>query len=231
MAHGSSTGDDRLPITLENYRFESERLNSFVGWPLCDPVKPKQLARAGYVYTGEGALVQCPECGVKYHWHPMVNARERHNPDCSFSSKRSSNANDCDGQFPVRYYLTDQSFVVSSPVSNPNSQEVVLPSLPLIQASDTPHRRPIQASVTPEALPIQATEPVPIEATSESDVDCSPFIRPSSGSQQTAFSLVSVTVIIRLTLDVCRLCRNWEGTIPSKRPDLVQTWPACLELL
>ena len=59
-----------LPITPENYQSEEERIKSFVEWPLNEAVHPEQLARVGFVYTGDGALVQCFQCGVKYrHWY------------------------------------------------------------------------------------------------------------------------------------------------------------------
>ena len=70
LSYGGSF-DDRpgtsLPITPENYQSEEERIKSFVGWPFNEAVHPEQLARVGFVYTGEGALVQCFQCGVKYH--------------------------------------------------------------------------------------------------------------------------------------------------------------------
>ena len=73
LSYGGSV-DDRpgafLPITPENYQSEAERIKSFVGWPLNETVHPEQLARVGFVYTGDGALVQCFQCGVKYrHWY------------------------------------------------------------------------------------------------------------------------------------------------------------------
>ena len=73
LSYGGSFDDRRgasLPITPENYQSEEERIKSFVGWPLIEVVHPEQLARVGFVYTGEGALVQCFQCGVKYrHWY------------------------------------------------------------------------------------------------------------------------------------------------------------------
>ena len=62
LSYGGGFGDRRgasLLITPENYQSEEERIKSFVGWPLIEAVHPEQLARVGFVYTGEGALVQC----------------------------------------------------------------------------------------------------------------------------------------------------------------------------
>ena len=91
LSYGGSFGDRRgasLPITPENYQSEEERIKSFVGWPLNEAVHPEQLARVGFVYTGEGALVQCFQCGVKYrHWYKgdvPLNVHQKCNPRCSF---------------------------------------------------------------------------------------------------------------------------------------------------
>ena len=89
---GSGSGDDYskvdLPITIENYNSEEERLKSFVGWPLNESVHPEQLARVGFVYTGEGSLVQCFQCGVRYrNWVKRdvpLTVHQRCNPRCSF---------------------------------------------------------------------------------------------------------------------------------------------------
>jgi len=76
------------PITPENYQSETERIKSFVGWPLNRAVHPEQLARVGFVYTGEGALVQCFQCGAKYrHWYEgdiPLNVHQKCNPCCPF---------------------------------------------------------------------------------------------------------------------------------------------------
>jgi len=65
----SRGGDDflltSLPINVENYSSEAERIRSFIGWPLNEVVHPEQLARVGFVYTGEGSLVQCFQCEVR----------------------------------------------------------------------------------------------------------------------------------------------------------------------
>ena len=103
-----------LPITPENYQCEAERIKSFVGWPLNEAVHPEQLARVGFVYTGEGALVQCFHCGVKYHhWYKgdlPLNVHQKCNPLCSFlqtlaSTSRFSHPK----QRPTRSYIQPES--------------------------------------------------------------------------------------------------------------------------
>ena len=91
LSYGGSYDDRRgasLPITPDNYQSEEERIKSFVGWPLNEAVHPEQLARVGFVYTGEGALVQCFQCGVKYrHWYKgdvPLNVHQKCNPRCPF---------------------------------------------------------------------------------------------------------------------------------------------------
>ena len=78
----------KLSITPENYQSEEERIKSFDEWPLNETVHPEQLARVGFVYTGDGALVQCFQCGVKYrHWYKgdvPLNVHQKCNPHCPF---------------------------------------------------------------------------------------------------------------------------------------------------
>jgi len=88
----SSRGEDysltSIPITVENYSSEAERIRSFVGWPLNELVHPEQLARVGFVFTGEGSLVQCFQCGVRYrNWlkgDSPLSVHQRCNPHCVF---------------------------------------------------------------------------------------------------------------------------------------------------
>ena len=87
------------PVMRINYQSEVERIRTFVGWPLEHLVHAEQLARVGFVYTGEGSLVQCFQCAVRYHnWLKgdiPLNVHQRCNPDCEFlqtlRSKQSSN--------------------------------------------------------------------------------------------------------------------------------------------
>jgi len=69
------------------YECEAERILSFVGWPLEQVIHPEQLARVGFVYTGEGSLVQCFQCGVSYrNWLKgdiALSVHQRCNPHCN----------------------------------------------------------------------------------------------------------------------------------------------------
>ena len=77
-----------LPITVGNYESIEERIRSFVGWPLEHLVSAEQLARVGFVYTGEGSLVQCFQCGVRYrNWlkgDMPLSVHQKCNPRCAF---------------------------------------------------------------------------------------------------------------------------------------------------
>ena len=132
LTYGGSFGDHRgasLPITAENYQSEEERIKSFVGWPLIEVVHPEQLARVGFVYTGEGALVQCFQCGVKYrHWYKgdvPLNVHQRCNPRCPFlQTFVSESKSSLTERQPSRSYTEPQSIG-----SNTEGQEVSLHSL------------------------------------------------------------------------------------------------------
>ena len=120
LSYGGSF-DDRpgasLPITPENYQCEAERIKSFVGWPLNEAVHPEQLARVGFVYTGEGALVQCFQCGVKYrHWYKgdvPLNIHQKCNPRCAFLQSLGSKSKPSLGeqQRPTGLYIQPESNV------------------------------------------------------------------------------------------------------------------------
>ncbi|XP_071492028.1 E3 ubiquitin-protein ligase XIAP-like [Diadema antillarum] len=51
---------------------EYERLKSFEKWPRTNPIEPRDLARAGFFYTGENDTVQCFACyGQISRWKPL----------------------------------------------------------------------------------------------------------------------------------------------------------------
>ena len=127
LSYGGSF-DDRprasLPITAENYSSEAERIKSFVGWPLNEAVHPEQLAHVGFVYTGEGALVQCFQCGVKYrHWYKgdvPLSVHQKCNPHCPFlQTLVSKNNSSPPKQRPTR------SYIQAEPISNNTEGEEV----------------------------------------------------------------------------------------------------------
>ncbi|NXG57432.1 XIAP ligase, partial [Hemiprocne comata] len=67
---------------------ECYRLGTFIEFPLDCPVSASALARAGFVYTGEGDKVKCFSCHTIIEgWAPGDSAVERHknlSPDCKF---------------------------------------------------------------------------------------------------------------------------------------------------
>ncbi|NXL97637.1 XIAP ligase, partial [Tyrannus savana] len=67
---------------------EETRLKSFHNWPLNDQLTPKELANAGFYYTGLGDQVACFCCGGKLkNWEPTDRAwseHKRHFPKCLF---------------------------------------------------------------------------------------------------------------------------------------------------
>ncbi|NXN42563.1 XIAP ligase, partial [Rhinoptilus africanus] len=67
---------------------EETRLKSFHSWPLNVQLTPKELANAGFYYTGVGDQVACFCCGGKLkQWEPSDRAwseHKRHFPKCFF---------------------------------------------------------------------------------------------------------------------------------------------------
>ena len=133
-----SSFDDRprasLPITPENYQCKAERIKSFFGWPLNEAVHPEQLACVGFVYTGEGALVQCFQCGVKYrHWYKgdvPLNVHQKCNPRCAFLQSLGSKSSP-PKQRPTRSYIQPESLD-----NNTQNEEVSKHSLQFPDYSD-----------------------------------------------------------------------------------------------
>ena len=132
LSYGGSV-DNRpgafLPITPENYQSEAERIKSFVGWPLNETVHPGQLARVGFVYTGDGALVQCFQCGVKYrHWYKgdvPLNVHQKCNPRCPFLQTLTSKS-----KFLLSEQQSTRSYIQPESIgSNTQGEEVSKHSL------------------------------------------------------------------------------------------------------
>ena len=67
---------------------ESKRLESFSGWPASSPVKPDELAKAGFYYTRDNDEVRCFSCNLHLNnWEKGDDARQEHqekSPGCSF---------------------------------------------------------------------------------------------------------------------------------------------------
>ena len=63
MSDGRDPHDDGGSVT-RTMKLENSRLNSFINWPSSAPVRPHDLARQGFYFTGSGDRVKCIFCGV-----------------------------------------------------------------------------------------------------------------------------------------------------------------------
>ncbi|XP_038022226.1 baculoviral IAP repeat-containing protein 7 isoform X1 [Anas platyrhynchos] len=67
---------------------EEMRLSTFQNWPQSSEMRPEQLARAGYFYTGQGDMVRCYYCnGSVRNWAVGDDPWREHarwNPRCEF---------------------------------------------------------------------------------------------------------------------------------------------------
>ncbi|TRZ01180.1 hypothetical protein DNTS_011051 [Danionella cerebrum] len=74
-------------------RSEEERLQTYQDWPEDAPVRPAELARAGFYYLGEDDTVQCFCCeGVLTHWvdgDTALGEHQRHFPSCGLMMGRN----------------------------------------------------------------------------------------------------------------------------------------------
>ncbi|NWV06752.1 XIAP ligase, partial [Ptilonorhynchus violaceus] len=74
--------------SAQEWAQEHDRLGTFVAFPRGCPVSALALARAGFVYTGEGDRVKCFSCHTTIEgWVPGDSAVERHKqlaPTCKF---------------------------------------------------------------------------------------------------------------------------------------------------
>ncbi|KAG7201967.1 hypothetical protein KM043_004667 [Ampulex compressa] len=87
--------EDIAPTTLhecENprtkYRSLSERMESFVNWPISSIISPRKLAKAGFYYLQQGDMVECAFCeGILTKWVPGDDPDREHRihfPKCNF---------------------------------------------------------------------------------------------------------------------------------------------------
>ena len=77
-----------IPKSLPNYKICDQRLDTFKYWPCKEKIRPEQLAKAGFWYTGNADRCQCAWCNIVIHsWEYFdepLNEHRRHNKDCSF---------------------------------------------------------------------------------------------------------------------------------------------------
>ena len=74
--------------SLHDMRFEDKRLRTFQEFPVYCPVRPADLARSGFYFTGREDAVQCFSCRIALRgWENGDTAdgeHRRHNPFCPF---------------------------------------------------------------------------------------------------------------------------------------------------
>lgn len=69
---------------------EFNRLKTFANFPSSSPVSASSLARAGFLYTGEGDTVRCFSCQAVDRWQYGDSAIGRHrkvSPNCRFINR------------------------------------------------------------------------------------------------------------------------------------------------
>ena len=108
---------------------ERNRLGSFRNWPLASPVRPEDLARAGFYYTGSADKVQCFSCqGAIHKWENGDDALQEHRkffPDCDFIGGRDTS------NIPI----------------NPNPQKIHTEhGFPISASHHEPWHKPIEAA-------------------------------------------------------------------------------------
>ncbi len=71
----------------DEMRDATKRFDTFSKWKKSHVVKPEELARVGFYFTGERDKVECAYCGVKLlNWEPGDTAYSehfKHSPNCS----------------------------------------------------------------------------------------------------------------------------------------------------
>ena len=74
--------------SIENLRYEKERLETFINWPISDMITPEELAADGFCFLRDLAYCKCIFCnGVVGEWEVGDVARTKHArlfPQCSF---------------------------------------------------------------------------------------------------------------------------------------------------
>ncbi|KAI7794414.1 putative baculoviral IAP repeat containing 7 [Triplophysa rosa] len=137
-------------------RNEEERLQTFQNWPREAPVRPGDLARAGFFYLRYGDTVQCFCCaGILRYWvqgDTPLGEHERHFPTCGFVMGRdvgnvpTASSDSVDGQLlsQLQRMTVDEQVLFGQAV------------YPEMESEDsrltTYHNWPTGASVQPDTL-------------------------------------------------------------------------------
>lgn len=112
----------------EEFVEELNRLKTFANFPSSSPVSASTLARAGFLYTGEGDTVRCFSCHAAVdRWQYGDSAIGRHrkvSPSCRFikgfyfenNAAQPTNSGIQNGQYKAENYLGNRShFVLDRP--------------------------------------------------------------------------------------------------------------------
>ncbi|XP_035664363.1 baculoviral IAP repeat-containing protein 3-like isoform X2 [Branchiostoma floridae] len=85
---GPGTPHERDIDPRHQYKSEQRRVDSYVTWPAWAPLQPRELAKAGFFYTGSDDRVQCFCCqGILRNWEAgdrAMNEHRRHFSSCPF---------------------------------------------------------------------------------------------------------------------------------------------------
>lgn len=124
-----------VPLPSDFYAREEHRLGTFrnPNWPSWCPVPVENLARSGFVYTGNQDAVQCFKCGVVLRgWERGDTAdgeHRRHSPSCPFLKETEHGLPQSTVKYPDDRMKSEQNRLTS--FSN-----VLWPSKVHIQARD-----------------------------------------------------------------------------------------------
>uniref|UniRef100_A0A9L0S4D1 E3 ubiquitin-protein ligase XIAP n=1 Tax=Equus caballus TaxID=9796 RepID=A0A9L0S4D1_HORSE len=136
----------------EEFVEEFNRLKTFANFPSSSPVSASTLARAGFLYTGEGDTVQCFSCHAAVdRWQYGDSAVGRHrkvSPNCRFingfyfenNAAQPTNPGVQNGQYKVENYLGNRNhFVLGRP--SETHAEYLLRTGQVVDISDTIYPR------------------------------------------------------------------------------------------
>lgn len=85
------TGDN--PCKYPLYKSIQARLDSYKDWPISMNQRPREMAKAGFFYTGRGDRVTCFECGTKLRdWEldsVPSDVHQQFSPLCDFARRKT----------------------------------------------------------------------------------------------------------------------------------------------
>lgn len=136
----------------EEFVEEFNRLKTFANFPSSSPVSASTLARAGFLYTGEGDIVRCFSCHAAVdRWQYGDSAVGRHrkvSPNCRFingfyfenTAAQPTNPGIPNGQYKVESYLGNRNhFVLDRP--SETHADYLLRTGQVVDISDTIYPR------------------------------------------------------------------------------------------